>query len=158
LDKDEIYLENIKILVDLFKHDGKLYWDKFNIWLVLTSALLVATPYAQFDIFDIFGFELSKLVIPVLGLITSIVWLCTSSRSIKAFRHYIRLEREIEENHLKNVTIWKREDDLEQTYRFYERVSIMKMALVIPFAFFVIFLLLLLLHPLSLVLASLALA
>jgi hypothetical protein len=140
LDKDNIYLENIKVLVDLIKYDGKLYWDKFNVWLVLISALLIATQYAE-QLF-IFGFELSKFFIPFIGLITSFVWFCTSSRSRKTFNHYIRLARDIEENHLKDFTLWELEDDLKKTYRIYEKMPILKMSLIIPLAFFITFLLL----------------
>jgi hypothetical protein len=135
--KDDIYLENVKVLVDLMKHDGKLYWDKFNVWLVLISALLVVTPYAQQ--FDLFGLKSSGFVIPVLGLITSLVWLSTSSRSMRTYNHYIRLEREIEEKYLQNFMVFRREDDLKKTYRFYEKVPILKMSLIIPLAFLVLF-------------------
>ena len=147
MDDKDIYLENYKLLVDLVKHEGKLYWDRYNVWLVLISAILVATQYAE--PLDLFGLELS-FFISILGLITSVVWFSTASRSRKQVNHYISIARDIENNKLKKLTIWKDEEKLKEKYRFYDKSSILKMSLIIPFFFSIIFFLLLLSNTFSL--------
>jgi len=130
LSKDEtIWLENYKLLMDLIGYESKNYWDRYNVFLALNSGLLAALV--------LLGSRSPIMKLPLVGIsffgmIQGIAWFLVVARASAYLRHWIKTAREIEENKLQQLTIFKKEEEFRSRLNGYEKAPIMKTALVIP--------------------------
>ena len=130
LSKDEtIWLENYKLLMDLIGYESKNYWDRYNVFLALNSGLLAALV--------LLGSRSPIMKLPLVGIsffgmIQGIAWFLVVARASAYLRHWIKTAREIEENKLQQLTIFKKEEEFRSRLNGYEKAPIMKTVLVIP--------------------------
>ena len=109
----KLWLENYRLLVEIFSNETKLFWERYNIHLVLDSGLLAAFGFlAKEKPSQILGVALA--VVPVLGLIVSIVWFCTIPEGRGYYIHRMKQAREIEEHKLPQITIFKDRETYNQ--------------------------------------------
>jgi len=102
----KLWLENYRLLVEIINNETRLFWERYNIHLVLDSGLLAAFGFlAKEAPSQIMGVAL--VVVPILGLIVSFVWLCTIPEGRGYYIHRMIQAREIEEHKLAEITIFK---------------------------------------------------
>jgi len=115
--------------MDLIGYESKNYWDRYNVFLALNSGLLAALV--------LLGSRSPIMKLPLVGIsffgmIQGIAWFLVVARASAYLRHWIKTAREIEENKLQQLTIFKKEEEFRSRLNGYEKAPIMKTALVIP--------------------------
>jgi hypothetical protein len=130
--RQKILLENFKLLVEFIIADGKLFWDRFNLFTVLNSALFGGSFVEQVAKENFAVFLLS-----LVGLGSSCVWLITTGRGRACYQHWIKLARRIEEGELKDLTFFKEEKTLEESSKWFGKVSATHYALYVPLLFMI---------------------
>jgi len=128
LSKDEtIWLENYKLLIEFVMNESKLYWDRYNVFLALNSGLLVALVFlAPRPIFPLLE------AISIFGISLGIIWFLIVARASAYIRYWIKKAREIEEDKLQQLSIFKEEEKFRNRIKWYEKAGIIRTALVVP--------------------------
>ncbi|MEM2703928.1 MAG: hypothetical protein QXR45_12295 [Candidatus Bathyarchaeia archaeon] len=134
LGKSIVYLENVKLLMNYLIHERNLFWERYNIYLGLNSGLIVALTFLLKENITSF-LRVGLLSISVIGLGSSFVWFLITNRTHAFHRHWIRLIRDIEEQHLQELTIFRKEEELKEKLKFYEKIPIHIISPMVPLLF-----------------------
>jgi hypothetical protein len=115
--RERTELENFKLLVSI-SGDEKLFWDRFNVFTALDSAL------SGFSFLDqVAKGATSTLLLSFLGIVLSLLWFFMTARARAYIEHWICLAREIEENKLKDLTFFKEECRFKKSLSWYEKLK-----------------------------------
>lgn len=125
--QEEILLENFRLLVSYISGDEKLFWDRFNIFTVLTSALW-GVSFLEQTTKD----PHAMLILSFFGVALSLLWFLITARARAYIRHWTRLARDIEERKLKDITFFKEEARFGTALKCYERLPTMLVAMLVP--------------------------
>ena len=118
-------------MVSYISGDEKLFWDRFNVFTALDSAL------SGFSFLDQVAKDAtSTLLLSFLGIVLSLLWFLMTAKARAYIKHWICLAREIEENKLKDLTFFKEECRFKKSLSWCEKAPVTKLALCVPLAFF----------------------
>lgn len=145
--KEEISLEEYKLIVKMNIYEGEVYWSRFNVFLAVNSALLAVIVLVLRGNSDINAGITSSLrtfisMVSVGGSVVSLVWLFSSLRAHEFYRYWIDRGKEIE-NTLKHAKLYKRMEkhfDGLPRREFYKRIPVLSAAYALPLCFFLIYL------------------
>ena len=96
--REKIELENFRLLIDHISGENKLFWDRFNIFTVLNSALLSVSFLDQ-----VTNDAIAILSLSFFGIALSVLWFFIMARTRAYMKHWTALAREIEESKLKEL-------------------------------------------------------